>query len=289
MAPFCGFCEVGYRSISGNYPAAQLISFHYLLPPEVHFYVDEIIIVIFQNYVNHFVDILFIICYTCPRIGRIEVMNMAKVATNRERLCQLFDADSKNDTEIAKALGVSKQSISMWRNGDRSPKMSMVQKIADYYGASVEWLMGWDLPAPSILTHTLPANLIPISQLKMHKIPLLGSVAAGEPIYDPEFPGIIVESPTDADFALKIKGDSMEPSFMDGDLVFVKQVPDVPHDGCVCVMAIDDEATLKRVYRQKDGVMLISGNPAYSPMFYKCTEHAIRVLGVPVGFTRMLK
>lgn len=174
------------------------------------------------------------------------------------------------------------------------PSLPTIKKIAEAMNSSLDALlrqmddeivnMGSD---NSDLSRV--ANLIPISDLHMHKIPLLGSVAAGEPIYDPEFPGIIVESPTDADFALKIKGDSMEPSFIDGDLVFVKQVPDVPHDGCVCVMAIDDEATLKRVYRQKDGVMLISGNPAYSPMFYKCTEHAIRVLGVPVGFTRMLK
>ena len=74
---------------------------------------------------------------------------MAKVATNQERLNELFDADPRNDVAIAHSLGVSKQTISAWRNGTRSPKRSMVAKIAEYYNCSVEWLFGWDMPSPS--------------------------------------------------------------------------------------------------------------------------------------------
>lgn len=74
---------------------------------------------------------------------------MAKIATNQERLNQLFDADPRNDTGIGIALGVSKQTISAWRNGSRSPKKSMIVKIAAYYNVSEEWLMGWDLPGPA--------------------------------------------------------------------------------------------------------------------------------------------
>ena len=208
----------------------------------------------------------------------------------QDRFNELLQRTGIDASTLAANLDVSKQTISAWKTGVRSPKRPVLKVIAKYFDVSLPWLCGLDVPMGTYQEAAqLPDGIIPISDLHMHKIPLLGSVAAGEPIYDPEFPGIIVESPTDADFALKIKGDSMEPSFMDGDLVFVKQVPDVPHDGCICVIAVDDEATLKRVYRQKDGVMLISSNPAYSPMFYKCAEHAIRVLGVPVGFTRMLK
>lgn len=202
---------------------------------------------------------------------------------------------------FASKAGLSNTYIAMLFKGANTatgqpiqPSLPTIKKIAEAMDSTLDALlrqmddeivnMGTDA---SDLSHV--TNLIPISDLHMHKIPLLGSVAAGEPIYDPEFPGIVVESPTDADFALKIKGDSMEPAFLDGDLVFVKLVPDIPHDGCICVMAIDDEATLKRVYRQQDGVMLLSNNPAYSPMYYKFAEHAVRVLGVPVGFTRMLK
>ena len=78
---------------------------------------------------------------------------MAKTATNQERLNQLFDADARNDIDIASFLGVSKQTISAWRNGTRSPKRSMITKIAQAYNTTEEWLMGWDLPA-----HQSPIN-----------------------------------------------------------------------------------------------------------------------------------
>lgn len=77
---------------------------------------------------------------------------MAKVKTNTERLNQLFDMDPRNDTAIADSLGVSKQTISAWRNGTRSPKESMIEEIATSYGTSISWLMGWDLPDPDIST-----------------------------------------------------------------------------------------------------------------------------------------
>ena len=68
-----------------------------------------------------------------------------KTATNQERLNELFDADSRNDSSIAAALGVSKQTISAWRSGFRSPKKPMLIKIAELYHVSIEWLMGFDV------------------------------------------------------------------------------------------------------------------------------------------------
>ena len=69
-----------------------------------------------------------------------------KVATNQERLVELFDADGRNDNVIAEELGVSKQAISTWRNGTRSPKKSVLIKIADMYNVDIAWLMGYDVP-----------------------------------------------------------------------------------------------------------------------------------------------
>ena len=75
---------------------------------------------------------------------------MAKIATNQDRLNELFDADPRNDSAIGEALGVSKQTISAWRNGTRSPKRSILIKIAQFYHTTEEWLLGWDLPAHPI-------------------------------------------------------------------------------------------------------------------------------------------
>ena len=69
-----------------------------------------------------------------------------KVATNQERLNELFDSDSRSLTSIAEELGVTKQAVSMWRSGVRSPKKSVLVKIAQLYNVSIEWLMGFDVP-----------------------------------------------------------------------------------------------------------------------------------------------
>lgn len=68
-----------------------------------------------------------------------------KTATNQERLNELFDADPRNDSSIAVELGVSKQTISAWRSGFRSPKKPMLVKISELYHVSIEWLMGFDV------------------------------------------------------------------------------------------------------------------------------------------------
>lgn len=68
-----------------------------------------------------------------------------KTTTNQNRLNELFDKDPRSDTAIANALGVSKQTLSMWRHGTRSPKKSTLVKISEEYGVSIEWLMGFDV------------------------------------------------------------------------------------------------------------------------------------------------
>lgn len=68
-----------------------------------------------------------------------------KIATNQERLNELFDSDPRNDTAIAQSLGVSKQTISSWRHGVRSPKKPVLIQIAKEFDVSIEWLMGFDV------------------------------------------------------------------------------------------------------------------------------------------------
>ena len=69
-----------------------------------------------------------------------------KVTTNQDRLIELFDSDPRNDTAIAAQLNVSKQALSAWRKGTRSPKKSVLVDIANLYDVSIEWLMGFDVP-----------------------------------------------------------------------------------------------------------------------------------------------
>lgn len=68
-----------------------------------------------------------------------------KVATSVERLNDLFDSDSRSDTAIAKDLHISKQTLSAWRKGRRSPKKSVLVKISELYNVSIEWLLGFNV------------------------------------------------------------------------------------------------------------------------------------------------
>ena len=67
-----------------------------------------------------------------------------KIATNQDRLCELFDIDPRTDSAIADALDVSKQTISAWRAGIRSPKKPMLMKLCRMYNVTLDWLMGYD-------------------------------------------------------------------------------------------------------------------------------------------------
>ena len=88
-----------------------------------------------------------------------------------------------------------------------------------------------------------------------------------------------------SDFALKCKGDSMIGArIYDGDIVFVRKQETV-ENGEIAVVAIEDEATLKRFYKYNDLIVLRAENPAYKDMVFSPSDHKqIRILGKAVWF-----
>ena len=100
---------------------------------------------------------------------------------------------------------------------------------------------------------------------------------------------VFVDAPHKADFALKVAGDSMQPTFLCGDIVYIRQQEDVD-DGSVAAVLIDDTAALKRVYHMQDGLQLVSDNHRYPPRIVGFDEYnTIRILGSVVGFTRIYR
>lgn len=77
-------------------------------------------------------------------------MPKMKIATFDERINELLDSVSGTDSEIGRKLGVSRQTISAWKNGSRSPRTPMIEHIASTLKVSVEWLMGFDTPMKSV-------------------------------------------------------------------------------------------------------------------------------------------
>ena len=125
----------------------------------------------------------------------------------------------------------------------------------------------------------------------MVKKPRLGSIACGEPILAVENMEGFDDVPENihCDFTLICKGDSMIGARIhDGDLVYIRQQPDVENNEIAAVIIDEESVTLKRVYRDGDYLVLISENPSYPPILIN-GEHTARIIGKAVGFTSILK
>ena len=202
--------------------------------------------------------------------------------------------NSRNLTqeELAQKLNIGRSRISMYESGQREPDFETTELIADFFNVDVDYLLGRTSKTtmlPESMAHgELPRfpNVFPI---KTQKIPLLGEIACGQPIFCNEDRECYVEAGTDvkADFCLKARGDSMTGArILDGDLVFIQR--DAPLEaGQIYAVAIDDEATLKRVYYDEASqvLQLLSENPKYPPMIYsgEKLDH-VHILGRAIAF-----
>lgn len=191
--------------------------------------------------------------------------------------------------DIAAALGVSIATIYRYENGDIE-KMpgALLEPLARALKTTPAYLMGWEETDKG--TATLPANILPLPNTR--KIPLLGTIACGEPITATENINQYIEVADDihCTFALRCKGDSMiDARIMDGDVVYIREQPQV-ENGEIAAVLIEDEATLKRVYLSEGVVQLVPCNAKYSPMVYTGAQlDTIRILGKAVAFTSLVR
>lgn len=127
-----------------------------------------------------------------------------------------------------------------------------------------------------------------IYPIKTKKVPLLGEIAAGEPIMVAEESApyyVEIDESKQVDFCLKVQGDSMvDARIRDGDIVFIRKQPQV-ENGEIAAIIIDNEVTLKRFYKNDGGVILKPENASYQPKFYTSEDFKdIRILGKAVLF-----
>ena len=190
--------------------------------------------------------------------------------------------------DVAQSVGVSEATISRWESGDiANMKRDKIVSLAKALHVSPSFIMGWDEPeTEDIVSSNKYNNVFPI---KTHKIPLLGDIACGEPIFASEDKESYVRAGTDirADFCLRACGDSMiNARIYDGDIVFIREQPMV-EKGEIAAVIINDEATLKRVYYypEQNKIILNPENPAYEPFVYVGEElNSIRILGKAIAF-----
>ncbi len=175
-----------------------------------------------------------------------------------ERLKRICKARGTSVTRMCLDLGLSSANTSNWKAG-RLPSYTTLIKLADYLNVPVDSLVS--------------GKETNKSDGKGVKIPVVGLVHAGIPAEAVEdiigFEEITPELASGGEYmALRVAGDSMEPRICEGDVVIVRRQP-VAENGDVCVVMINGgEATLKKIQRTEEGIILIPFNPSYPTMFF---------------------
>lgn len=188
-------------------------------------------------------------------------------------------------TALADMIGESKQTIYKYESGVVSNIPSdKIEAIANALDVSPAWICGWEQGSET----PIPSGFDPLPD--MEEIPLVGHIACGEPITAEENLEGYVSAPAmwHATFALLCRGDSMEPTICDGDLVAIKKDVQI-ENGQIVAVRIGDEATLKRVYIHKDYIELRPENPAYTSIILRKEEiNKAAIEGKAVGLCRGL-
>ena len=182
-----------------------------------------------------------------------------------QRIKKLRETLDLTQEAVAKQVGCATQTIFKYENEIvTNIPLDKIEKIATALQTTPAYLMGWEGQ-----DNALDGG----KKTKGVWIPVLGKVQAGVPMEAIE--DIIDYEEIDADmakngdyFALQIKGASMEPRFVEGDVVIVRKQPIVENGDIAVVMVNGDEATIKNFYRESNGIKLIPTNPAYDIMFY---------------------
>lgn len=180
--------------------------------------------------------------------------------------------------DVAKRVGVSPATISRWESGDiANMRRDRIAALAEALQISPAVIMGWDVDT------TLPPGA---HRPQFKKVPMLGYAAAGQPLEDlnQDTPYYDVDNKYDVDFCITVRGDSMiDANINDGDIVFIKSMPEVPNGRIACVEIDNEKVCLKRFYKSGKTVSLASANSKYAPMFFtedNCEN--IKVLGLAV-------
>lgn len=199
-----------------------------------------------------------------------------------KNLNSIMEECDRTPSDIVNLLGVSKSTVSSWRNGEKMPRMDKIEALANYFGCLKSDLIEQkSLRAPEVTEDTVI-------------FPVIGEIAAGYdyPAYE-DWSGDTVEIPKsylhgrsrDDFFVLSIKGDSMYPQYMDGDKVLILKQSTMNRSGEIGAIIYDgDMATLKKIeyVDDEDWVKLIPINPEYTPKTIRNEDlEQCHVLGIP--------
>lgn len=199
----------------------------------------------------------------------------------KDRLVQLRKELKLTQTDFAEKIGFSRTAISAWEIGRNEPSNEDTIKIADFFGVSVDYIIGKSnnrneksSSAVVLVYGTIPAG-IPMEMI--------------ENILDTEEIDANMLKGGKEYFGLKIKGNSMYPDYLDNDTIILEKTEDVESGTDAVVMVNGNDGTFKRVFKNENGIILQPLNPEYQPMIYtneQIEKLPVRVIGKVVELRR---
>lgn len=198
-----------------------------------------------------------------------------------DRLNDLCERKGISKRKLERDAGLGIGSTSKW--SQYRPNQASLKKVADYFGVSVDYLLGdSDEPVSEEMIQNLKRRRESqycdgLKETKSIQIPVLGKVVAGIPIEAVEDILDFEEIPEEMSYlgqfyGLKIKGHSMEPRILEGDVVIVKKQEDAESGDLVIVLVNGDSATCKKLIKNENGITLQSFNPVFEPMYFSAED-----------------
>lgn len=200
-----------------------------------------------------------------------------------DRIYELCKENGIGLTTLEANLGFGNGSICGLKKPGTSPTAARLQKIAAYFGVTMDYLMTGSDSGEGTVSNAY--------RIDKQSIPALGSIACGElkPAAEESESCVLAGTEIKADFCLIASGDSMiNARINDGDIVFICKQPIVDNgDIAAVIVGAETEAKLKRFFYYRDKALLIlrSENPAYEDLIFQDEEISnVKVIGKAIAF-----
>lgn len=194
-----------------------------------------------------------------------------------DRINQLCKERKISKRQLEREAGLGAGSSSKWKTF--TPNNTTMTKLANYFGVSISYLTGesdYKSEQEAVWDAQYNSEALSDESTRIEKgcrIPVLGQVVAGIPIEAieevldwEEIPFRLAQ--TGEFFGLQVKGDSMSPRMVEGDVVIVKQQSDADSGDVVIAKVNGDDACCKKLIKHEDGISLVSFNSTYAPMYF---------------------
>ena len=204
-----------------------------------------------------------------------------------------------NQADMARQLDITRQSYFTWENGKTKPNSQNIEKLADILDVSTSYFESEYKIVETYLrlnainrgkVEDYAEELLTIQEenkvVQLYSIKVIDdielSAGLGASIYDEsEYVEVFADIDYNYDIATWIKGDSMEPVYLSGEVALIRE-GGFDYDGAVYAIVWNERAYIKKVYLEEDGYRLVSLNPDYSDMFASAEDNP-RIVGKIIG------